>query len=245
MAYTDCTKIKIEGLEVTGYSSYDVIHALTYVYEPTRTVAGNIVELNYDETFYVTTIKLEFNMLPYNEYKQLVAALVGTTPELSVTYYDVDSSTEETAMFYVAPATEKEIFIKNKNIYGIRNFTLELISTNNTVKSRNLLDKSIAIARTKGSINSSGLVVSNANYYNIYIKIKPNTQYHLNAGYENSSTFWFVKEGYPPISTFANTSGKSPSTANYLGVTIPIDAHNYINSLQLEYGTVATSYEEF
>ena len=92
---------------------------------------------------------------------------------------------------------KRKYLLRIKNIYGIRNFTLELISTNNTVKSRNLLDKSIAIARTKGSINSSGLVVSNANYYNIYIKIKPNTQYHLNAGYENSSTFWFVKEGYP------------------------------------------------
>ena len=101
-------------MEVTGYSSYDVIHALTYVYEPTRTVAGNIVELNYDETFYVTTIKLEFNMLPYNEYKQLVAALVGTTPELSVTYYDGLYQQRKQHVFYVAPATEKEIFIKNK-----------------------------------------------------------------------------------------------------------------------------------
>lgn len=134
MAYTDCTKIKIgASSELTGYSSYDVKNSLTYVQEPARTVAGNLVGLDGD-TFIVTTIKFTYNMIPYANYKTLVTTLT-TNKEFKVTYYDVDSGAEKTGMFYLAPATDKEIFVRNKNIYGVRNFTVELISSNNAVPS--------------------------------------------------------------------------------------------------------------
>lgn len=132
MAYTDCTKVKIgTSTELTGYSSYDVKNSLTYVQEPARTVAGNLVGLDGD-TFMVTTIKFTYNMIPYANYKTLVTALT-TNKEFKVTYYDVDSGQEKSGMFYLAPATDKEIFVRNKNIYGIRNFSVELISSNNEV----------------------------------------------------------------------------------------------------------------
>lgn len=132
MAYTDCTKIKIgASSELTGYSSYDVKNSLTYVQEPARTVAGNLVGLDGD-TFIVTTIKFTYNMIPYDKYKTLVTALT-TSKDFKVTYYDVDSGSEKSGMFYLAPATDKDIFVRNKNIYGIRNFSVELISSNNEV----------------------------------------------------------------------------------------------------------------
>lgn len=137
MALANFSEIIIAGTKVKGYSSYDTLNSKTFSASPERTISGNMVGLGV-ETFIVTTITLVFTLIPYSTYKTLYALLNGTV-ELTVTYWDVDSDTEKTGKFYLAPATKKELYVKGKivggskvpAIEGIRNLTVELISTNN------------------------------------------------------------------------------------------------------------------
>lgn len=121
----------VNGRTFDGYSFYDITNSLTYVTSPERTNTGAMPGLDQIETFVVTTITITYNLMPYEKYKQFIES---TTPvEFVVTYYDINEDVEKTGMFYLAPSTKKEILWKFKNIEGIRNFTIELISTNNEV----------------------------------------------------------------------------------------------------------------
>ncbi len=132
MALTDCTKTIINGISFTGYSNYDVVNSLTYVTSPERATAGNILGLDIIPTFIATTIQITYNLMPYETYKKFIQATT-TQKEFEVVYFDPDTQEEKTALFYIAPFTKKQILFKSKSILGIRDFTIELISTNNEV----------------------------------------------------------------------------------------------------------------
>ena len=131
MALENCLTIIINGTTFTGYSFFDVINSTTYVTSPERTNTGSMPGISNIETFVVTTIEITYNLMAYDKYKTFIASTIPV--EFAVTYYDPDIEEEKTGMFYVAPRTKKEIMWKNRAIEGIKNFTIELISTNNEV----------------------------------------------------------------------------------------------------------------
>lgn len=133
MSISNHKKIKINGQEFGGYSTYDVMNSLTYSTSPERTLGGNIQNLDRIPRFNVVSIFLSYNLMPYSVYKLFVEKTMGLTsnPEFVVEYFDIDSGEVKTGYFYLAPATQKEVFYKRGQVEGIRNFTIELISTNN------------------------------------------------------------------------------------------------------------------
>jgi hypothetical protein len=56
---------------------------------------------------------------------------------------------------------------------------------------KNMFDKSKAILRPTGYVDASGDIVPSALYYNLFVKIQPNTQYKL-SNHLNSNTFWYT-----------------------------------------------------
>ena len=144
MGSTENTSIVIGGLTFRGYSEYDTQCSKTYVTEPSRSLTGKILNLNSLPTFNVITIYITYKYMNYEDreikledgihlvygYKTL-AKLMSSGNEFSVKYFDVEEGRMKFGKFYFAPATKKAVDFYKRNPRGIKDFTIELISTNN------------------------------------------------------------------------------------------------------------------
>lgn len=140
------TSIVIGGYTFRGYYEYDTQRSKTYVTEPSRSNTGAMLNLNSIPTFDVITIYITYKYLEYEDkvvkidgsnhtiygYKTL-AKLMSSGNEFVVRYFDIEDGIIKRGKFYFAPATKKAVDFYKRNPRGIKDFTIELISTNNLV----------------------------------------------------------------------------------------------------------------
>ena len=141
---TNNTCIVIGEYTFRGYYEYDTQRSKTYVTEPSRSNTGKMLNLNSIPTFDVITIHITYKYMNYEDttisiggnnhivygYKTL-ANLMSYSNEFVVKYFDVEEGVIKTGKFYFAPATKKAVDFYKRNPRGIKDFTIELISTNN------------------------------------------------------------------------------------------------------------------
>lgn len=137
-------KVVIDGNEFSGYKSFTFLWEKSYVKEPTRSGSGVIGNLNSYATFVTPHLKIDFSVMPIEDYRKLYKLLLSKN-EFQVTCYDVINNNRTTNKMYFATdqfptlyAVAREIQLNGENktfieLNGVRDYTVELIGTNNEI----------------------------------------------------------------------------------------------------------------
>lgn len=137
-------KVVIDGNEFSGYKSFTFLWEKSYVKEPTRSGSGVIGNLDSYATFVTPHLKIDFSVMPIEDYRKLYKLLLSKN-EFQVTCYDVINNNRTTNKMYFATdqfptlyAVAREIQINGENttfieLNGVRDYTVELIGTNNEI----------------------------------------------------------------------------------------------------------------
>lgn len=137
-------KVVIDGNEFSGYKSFTFLWEKSYVKEPTRSSSGVIGNLNSYATFVTPHLKIDFSVMPIEDYRKLYKLLMSKN-EFQVTCYDVINNNRTTNKMYFATdqfptlyAVAREIQMNGVNktfieLNGVRDYTVELIGTNNAI----------------------------------------------------------------------------------------------------------------
>ncbi len=132
-------KVVIDGNEFSGYKAFSFIWEKSYVKEPTRSSNGTIGNLNSYATFVTPHLKIDFSMISIEDYRRLYRLILQKN-EFTVTCYDVINNAKTTNKMYFAPDQFPTLFTvarqlangkKFVELTGVRDYTVELIGTNN------------------------------------------------------------------------------------------------------------------
>lgn len=139
--------IIINGNVFSGYDSYSFIWEKSYVKSPERSGSGSIGNLNSYTTFVTPHIKIEYDVMPIDMYRNLMS-IIDSTNEVTVTFYDVQNNRLDTQKMYFAteemPTLHTEV-LTNRNrandvcVLGVKNYVIELIGTNNNVETMSVI----------------------------------------------------------------------------------------------------------
>lgn len=136
-------KVVIDGNVFSGYKVFTFLWEKTFVKEPTRSSNGTIGNLNSYATFITPHLKIDFSLMSIDDYRRLYKLILQKN-EFTVTCYDIVSNTRVTKKMYFAPDQFPTLYTvarrlstgdKFIELTGIRNYTVELIGTNNEVES--------------------------------------------------------------------------------------------------------------
>lgn len=115
------------------YSSMFNSRPMVYQVEPERALDFSIPDINNIARGEVNRVWLTFDYLSIQRYRQLLKAL--RKPEFSMTYYDIETDTMITGMYYSTTFDQFETYSAKVNgqmeIIGVLNCSFELIATNN------------------------------------------------------------------------------------------------------------------
>lgn len=132
--------LKVDNLEITGASNYSFLHEKTYNKSPERAVGnGAINNLNSYPTFISQHLKFDFNFMPIDMYRAITKLLLSKN-EFFVTAYDLVYDKVYQGKMYFYPQEMPSVFVSPETINGVRqnvvrgikNTTIELVSTNDT-----------------------------------------------------------------------------------------------------------------
>jgi hypothetical protein len=134
------TSITIDGNEFTGYKAFSFIWEKTFAKEPERSSSGVIGNLDSYPTFITPHLKIDFSMISIDDYRRLYNLILNRN-EFDVTCYDVVNNCMTTNKMYFAPDQFPKLFTMARHLSqggkfieltGVRDYTVELIGTNNT-----------------------------------------------------------------------------------------------------------------
>lgn len=132
-------KVVIDGNVFSGYKAFTFIWEKTFVKEPTRSSNGTIGNLNSYATFITPHLKINFAMMSIDDYRRLYRLILQKN-EFTVTCYDIISDSKITKKMYFAPDQFPTLYTvarklasgeKFIELTGIKDYTVELIGTNN------------------------------------------------------------------------------------------------------------------
>ena len=138
------SKIKIDELGIKGYKGFSFFWEKTYPVAPVRSQGGTI-DLSSNSFFLTPHLKIDFSMISYDDYRKLNQLMLSKN-EFNVTFYDTVFSKTITEKMYFAPDQLPKLYTmartlngeKWTEIIGIRDYTIELIGTNNTFNDINI-----------------------------------------------------------------------------------------------------------
>lgn len=128
-----------EELEVTGYAEYSYLEEKSYKTQPVRSQDGTISEIEEYETFLTPRLIIKYNMMGIEDYRSLMK-LLKRKNSFFVTCYDVVEDKIVTNEMYVATPSMPIIYQQYLMALGIKEYTIELIGTNNTPKIKFRID---------------------------------------------------------------------------------------------------------
>lgn len=132
-------KVVIDGNEFSGYKAFTFLWEKSYVKEPTRSSNGVIGNLNSYATFVTPHLKIDFALMPIEDYRKLYKLLLSKN-EFRVTCYDVINNNRTTNKMYFATDQFPTLYMVARQLAngtdfielsGVRDYTVELIGTNN------------------------------------------------------------------------------------------------------------------
>ncbi len=127
--------LKIDNLVITGASNYSFLHEKTYSKSPKRAPGtGSINNLNSYSTFIAQHLKIDCNYMPIELYRELQKLLLSKN-EFYVQAYDLVYNKVYEGKMYSYPEKMPVVYTRIQNgkpvVMGIKNMTIELVSTNN------------------------------------------------------------------------------------------------------------------
>lgn len=134
-------KVVIDGIEFSGYKAFTFLWEKSYVREPTRSSNGVIGNLNSYATFVTPHLKIDFALMPIEDYRKLYKLLLSRN-EFQVTCYDVINNERTTNKMYFATDQFPTLYMVARQLAngtdfieltGVRDYTVELIGTNNEI----------------------------------------------------------------------------------------------------------------
>lgn len=129
-AETQLDRIEIDGVEIKGYFEYSFLEEKSYVEQPTRSDDGIIHDLDSYTTFLTPRLIIKYNMMAIEDYRKLMH-LLKRKNAVQVTCYDIVEDRRVTHEMYFAPPAMPMIYQQYLMTLGIREYTIELIGTNN------------------------------------------------------------------------------------------------------------------
>lgn len=127
-------RITIDGNEINGYFEYSYMLEKSYFENPTRSLAGTIDNLDSYATFLTPRLVVKYNMMHIDDYRKFML-LMQSKNEFSVTCYDIVLDKRVTHNMYIAPTSMPNIYHRNLEVLGVKEYTIELIGTNTGVES--------------------------------------------------------------------------------------------------------------
>jgi hypothetical protein len=125
---------KIDDTEYSGYSKYVFVWERSYVTSPTRAKNGSLGELDEQAAFNTPRLKVTYDLMPIDTYRKFKKQYLSKN-EFNVTCYDTDFDEIITKKMYIAEPSEPEYLIREYNkkliIVGMKNYSIEVIGTNN------------------------------------------------------------------------------------------------------------------
>jgi hypothetical protein len=126
-------RIKIDGVEITGYFEYSFLEEKSFAEQPTRAQDGSIVDIDNMTTFLIARIIIRYNMMGIEDYRTLMRMLNDTSKNShTVECYDIVKDEIVTHEMYFAPTQMPVIYQRYLSVLGIKEFTIELIGINAT-----------------------------------------------------------------------------------------------------------------
>lgn len=131
--------VVIDNVTFTNYKAFSSFREKTYVREPERSSNGVIGNLDTYATFLTWRVKIDFSMMSIDEYRELYRILLAKN-EFVVSFYDVIEGHHIEKKMYCAPDQFPVLYTvarrlstgeKTIDLTGVRNYTIELIGTNN------------------------------------------------------------------------------------------------------------------
>jgi glutamine cyclotransferase len=112
---------------------YSFLEEKSYFEQPTRSLDGSIENINTYAVFFTPRLIIKYDKMNIEDYRKLMR-LLQSKNEFTVTCYDVVSNERVTHKMYAAPTQMPVIYQQYLKALGIKEFSLELIGTNNGVK---------------------------------------------------------------------------------------------------------------
>lgn len=135
----DIGKVVIDGNEFTNYKAFSFIWEKSYIKEPSRSSNGSIGNLNSYPTFVTPHLKIDFSLISIDDYRKLYNLILSRN-EFTVTCYDIVNNSSTTNKMYFAPDQMPTLYAVARQLStgqsfvelaGIKDYTVELIGTNN------------------------------------------------------------------------------------------------------------------
>lgn len=126
-------QVEIDGNVIHGYMEYSFLEEKSYFEQPTRSLNGSIENINTYATFFTPRLIIKYDMMNIEDYRKLMT-LLQSKNEFSVTCYDPVLDKRVTHLMYAAPTQMPIIYQQYLMALGIKEFSIELIGTNNGVK---------------------------------------------------------------------------------------------------------------
>lgn len=128
----------IDGVTYKGYGDYTFTWEKTYVKQPERSSNGSIGNLDTYATFITPHLTVTYSVMTIDDYRSIMKQYLSKN-QFTVTCYDPINDTMITnEMYFATPSSPKYYYRteenKNVEIVGVRDYTVELIGTNNTIK---------------------------------------------------------------------------------------------------------------
>lgn len=129
---TQLDRITIDGNEFQGYFEYSFLAEKSYHQQPIRSNDGSIDDINQYTTFLTPRLVIKYNMMDIEDYRRLMM-LLRSKNEFTVSFYDLVLDKRVTHKMYFATPEMPIIYQQYLAVMGIREYTIELIGTNNGV----------------------------------------------------------------------------------------------------------------
>lgn len=127
-------RVEIDGNVIQGYMEYSFLEEKSYFEQPTRSLNGSIENINTYAVFFTPRLIIKYDMMHIDDYRKLMR-LLQSKNEFSVVCYDPVLDKRVTHYMYAAPTSMPVIYQQYLMALGVKEFSLELIGTNNGLKS--------------------------------------------------------------------------------------------------------------
>lgn len=128
---------KVDNVTYKDYGNYTFFWEKTYVKSPERSGNGSLGNLDTYATFITPHLTVTYDIMTITDYRSIIKQYLSKN-QFTVTCYDpINNEMTTNTMYFATPSaptyyyrTEND---KNVEILGVRNYTVELIGTNNDI----------------------------------------------------------------------------------------------------------------
>lgn len=126
-----------------GYATYSFIWEKSYVKSLARSGSGAMGNLNTYSTFKTPHLKVTYSVMTIDDYRTMMKQYLDDGNEFIVSAYDtIYNENREYKMYFATPAEPTYYTVADTNgngvdLVGVRDYTVELIGTNNPMDDEN------------------------------------------------------------------------------------------------------------